>query len=106
MQVRAARKCAAAVVGLDVKVIYGAAVFIKAVFRLEPDFFGAILSRVVYLQVKWCIVSHHIFRSLAAVIVHGYGISFSVSREHFWRNLSDVGDVNTRPRFCLPLSVH
>ena len=70
---------------------------------LEPDCFGAISSRVVYLQVKWCIISHHIFRSLVAVnFVHGYGISFSASGEHFWRNLSGV---NTRPCFCLSLSV-
>ena len=53
---------------------FKAIVFIKVFSLFTPigatlnqNFFRAIFSRVVYPQVKWCIVSYHIFWSLVAV---------------------------------------
>ena len=68
-------------------------------WRLEPVFLGAVCFRVVYSQVKWRIVRHHVFLSLFTVnFVPHRRISFITSWKHFQEN--------SRPRFCLSIMVN
>ena len=67
-------------------------VFIKVFSLVTPmgadlnQFFGAVLFRDVYPEVKWCTVHHHIIRSLLTVhFEHDHRILFTVSWKHFRR---------------------